>query len=81
MTELYYIYAIKSELDSRIYVGFTKDLHKRIDEHNQDSTKSTKGFKPWKLIYSEKVNSRTKAREREKYFKSGVGKEFLKSLN
>ena len=74
----YVIYAIKSSFDGRIYVGFTAALENRLKEHNQGKTKSTKGFRPWSLIYTETVTSREEARKREKYFKSGCGKEFLK---
>ncbi len=76
---VYYIYAIKSIVDNRIYVGFTNNLENRIKEHNQGKTKSTKGFRPWSLIYFETRETRTEARGREKYLKSGCGKEFLKN--
>jgi len=76
----YVIYAIKSSFDDRIYVGFTSDLEKRIKEHNQGRTRSTKGFRPWVLIYRETVETRIEARAREKYLKSGCGKENLKKL-
>jgi len=76
---VYYIYAIKSTIDNRIYIGFTENLEKRIKEHNQGKTKSTKGFRPWSLIYYETTETRIEARKREKYFKSGCGKEFLKN--
>jgi len=33
-----------------------------------------------KLVYSEEVQNRLEAREREKYFKSGIGREYLKRL-
>ena len=49
----YKVYAIKSSFDNRIYVGFTTSLERRIKEHNQGKTKSTKGFRPWVLIYEE----------------------------
>jgi len=75
----YVIYAIKSSVDNRIYVGFTENLEKRLKEHNQGRTKSTKGFRPWFLIYNENVETRIEARKREKYLKSGCGKEFLKN--
>ena len=79
--DIYYVYAIKSEVDGRIYVGFSADVEKRLVEHNAGKTKSTKGYRPWKLIFKEKVDGdRMVARNREKYFKSGIGKEFLKSL-
>jgi putative endonuclease len=76
----YIIYAIKSSFDNRIYVGFTGNLAWRIKEHNQGKTKSTKGFRPWALIYEVTVETRIEARKLELYFKSGCGKEYLKEL-
>jgi putative endonuclease len=78
--DIYQVYALKSIVDNRIYVGFTSNLDRRLVEHNSGKTKSTKGYKPWVLLYSEEVLGRVNARNREKYLKSGVGKEFLKSL-
>jgi len=77
---LYIVYAIKSEVDGRIYVGFTQNLLQRLKWHNQGRTKSTKGYRPWKIIYSEEVSGRIMAREREKFLKGGSGKEFLKEI-
>ncbi len=76
----YIVYAIKSKIDKRIYVGFTNDVERRLKEHNQGQTKSTKAFAPWFLIYQEQVETREAARKREKYLKSGCGKEFLKNI-
>ena len=75
---MYYVYAIKSEVDGRVYVGLSKDVNKRLLEHNAGRTKSTKGYRQWKLVYSEEVGSRVDARIREKYLKTGSGKEWLK---
>ena len=75
------IYAIRSEVDGRIYVGFTGNIERRLKEHNSGKTKSTKGYRPWKLVYTEEVDTRLEARKREKYLKSGIGKEFLKNIN
>ena len=77
---MYFVYAIKSEKDGRIYVGMCADTDVRLKEHNAAKTKSTKGFIPWKLIYKEEAENRIEARKREIYLKSGIGKEFLKSL-
>ncbi|MFC3195985.1 GIY-YIG nuclease family protein, partial [Parapedobacter deserti] len=70
---MYYVYAIRSERDGRIYVGITSDIERRVLQHNKGKTKSTKGYVPWKLIYAEEVIDRLKAREKEIYFKSGIG--------
>ncbi len=77
---MYSVYALKSEKDSRIYVGMTNNLNRRIKEHNIGKTKSTKGYRPWKLIHCKDVENRIEAREIEKKWKSGYGKEFLKKL-
>ncbi len=81
MTDTYWwVYAIKSLTDGRIYVGMSQDVDQRLIQHNDGKTRSTKGYRPWKLIYREELASRIEARVKEKYLKSGVGKEFLKSL-
>ena len=49
----YFVYILKSEIDGRLYKGQTRDIDKRIKEHNSGKTKSTKGYKPWKLVYFE----------------------------
>jgi len=75
-----YVYAIESLKTPRIYVGQTNDLKKRLREHNAGITKTTKFFRPWQLFYYEEYPDRKAAREKEKYLKSGSGKEFLKRL-
>ncbi len=77
---MYYTYAIKSLSRNYIYVGLTDNLERRFDEHQEGKNKSTKAYRPFKLIHSEIHDTRIAAREKEKYLKSGVGKEFLKSL-
>ncbi len=74
----YFVYVLKSEIDGRLYKGQTSNIDKRIIEHNSGKTKSTKGFIPWKLVYSETFETRDEAVLREKYFKTGSGREFLK---
>jgi len=76
----YFVYAIKSLGNNRIYVGISKDPDKRLKEHNNGETKSTQYFRPWKLIYKKLVDNRKTARREEKRLKSGYGKEFLKKL-
>jgi putative endonuclease len=51
------------------YVGYTKDIKKRISLHNSGKgAKFTRGRK-WKLIYKEKFVSKNKAISREYYIK------------
>ena len=74
------VYAILSEVNGSIYVGMAQDADLRLKQHNAGKTKSTKNGRPWKTIYREVQPDWASARVREKYLKSGIGKEFLKSL-
>ena len=77
---MYKVYAIKSKNRNYIYVGLTTNLEVRLKRHNSGTNKTTSAYSPFDLIYSEECSDRKSAREIEKYLKSGVGKEFLKSL-
>ena len=75
------VYAIRSSSRNYLYVGMTNDLERRLKEHNNGENRSTKAYKPFTLIYSEEFPDRVSARIKERYLKSGVGKEFLKTLS
>ncbi len=75
---MYKVYAIKSLIKNYIYVGMTNNIERRLKQHNNGSTKSTKAYGPYYLNYEESCKDRITARKREKYLKSGVGKEFLR---
>ena len=78
---MYFVYAIQSLNWNYIYVGITNDVERRLKEHNNGYNKTTKPYLPFTLIYMEKLNSRSLAREREKFLKSGLGTEFLKKYS
>ena len=75
----YYVYVLRSINFERNYVGFTKNLHKRLKQHNLGRTKSTKPFKPWKILFFEVFNSKEEALIREKFLKTGKGREYIKN--
>ena len=75
-----FVYVIRSQVDGRFYVGMTENLERRLNQHNSGKTKSTKGYRPWILVHSESYPDRITARKREKYLKSGTGKEYIKLL-
>ena len=74
------VYAIRSVVNGDIYVGIAKDAELRLKEHNAGRSRYTKGLRPWENLYREYQPDWQTARQREKYLKSGIGKEFLKSL-
>ncbi|MFC2084366.1 GIY-YIG nuclease family protein [Bacteroidota bacterium] len=77
----YIICILKSIKDNKRYVGMTSDIKRRIKEHNSGLVKSTRNRKPFELIYTEEFATKNGAMKREKFFKSGKGREFLKSIN
>jgi len=77
---MFFVYVLKSLKDGRLYKGLTHDLKNRLIEHNEGKQKSTQAYRPWKLVYTENFSSRVEARKKEKYLKSGSGREFLKRL-
>jgi len=63
------------------YTGMTEDLNKRLAEHNLHKLSFwTKRGSLWKLVYKEEFENKADALKREKWLKSGVGRDFLKSL-
>ena len=77
---MFYVYVLYSKNFTRHYTGMAIDVLKRLKQHNLMQNKSTKAYVPWKLIYTEEFKTRKEARIREKYLKSGVGREFISSL-
>jgi putative endonuclease len=76
---MFYIYCLQSKkVKEELYFGYTNNLKKRITEHNKGQTKSSKRYKPWKLIYYEACLSESDAKRREKYLKTNIGRRMFK---
>ena len=58
----------------------TQDIEQRISRHNNGLERTTKPYEPFVLLYKEVHSNRIEARKREKYWKSGVGKEQLREI-
>jgi putative endonuclease len=76
---MHFVYVLRSSKNGRFYVGMTTNLERRLTEHNDGKTKSTKGFIPWELFFVEKYFTQVEARSREKYLEGGLGKEYIKN--
>ena len=73
-----YVYLLKSESrPEQVYLGSTRDLRKRLKEHNDGRSLHTAKFRPWILFaYFAFVHEKT-AIAFEKYLKSGSGRAFV----
>jgi putative endonuclease len=76
---MFYTYELKSKKDNKLYIGFTEDLKKRLVSHNKGNVEATKSRVPFELVYCEACSDKDKAIKREKYFKTGFGRRFLKN--
>ena len=74
------VYVLRSLKNDWLYIGLTNDLDRRVREHNRGYNRSTKGKGPFELVHYEEFETRPRARRREIYLKSGIGRETLKRL-
>ncbi len=74
----YFVYVLKSCVDKSFYIGLSTDPERRLKEHNAGKTRSLKCKRPLKLVKTEECMSLQEARAKEKYYKSGWGRELLK---
>jgi len=78
ISKWHYVYALLSERDKEFYIGYTRDLKRRIKEHNTKKNFSTKSRMPLFLIYAEACLNEKDAKRREDYLKTTQGRRFLK---
>jgi putative endonuclease len=74
------VYILKSLNFDRYYVGHSADAEKRLSEHNTGRVRSTKAYKPWKIVYFELKSSKKEAYAREMQIKSYKHGEAFKKL-
>jgi len=73
----YYVYILRSLATQKIYIGFTRNLKNRFTTHNKGLSDYTSRQSPWRLIYAEAYINKEDALKREKFLKSGRGRETL----
>ena len=74
----FYTYVLLSFRNDDIYIGSTENIEKRVHLHNNGKVKSTKGYRPWKLLECHKFNTRSEAVNHERFLKTHQQKEILK---
>ena len=74
------VYILKSLLSDKHYVGYTQNLISRFKSHNELGKKGfTTRHRPWRVIYVEFYTTKKQAMNREKFFKSGEGRAWMKN--
>jgi len=77
---MFYVYVLRSRKTGRRYVGSCKDVTERLRRHNAGHSKATKHGIPWEVVNVEAFRSRSEAQRRERYFKTGKGRDELDSM-
>ena len=73
---MFFVYILRSLDNGKSYVGSTKlNVEKRLKQHNIGTNKWTRSNRPFELVYYESYICRTDAILREKFYKTGVGKQ------
>ena len=72
-----YVYVLESETSERFYVGSTGNLENRLLRHNKGYEKSTKHYRPYKIVFSQKCVTLQEAQALERKIKKWKRKDFI----
>jgi putative endonuclease len=73
-------YVLRSQTTHRLYTGCTSGFENRLGQHNSDLSISTKHRGPWELVHRENFATLAEAVRRERYLKTGKGREELQRI-
>ncbi len=76
----HFVYILHSESIDKYYIGSCSNIDERLVRHNAGATISTKSGRPWKLMYHEKLCSKSEAIKRENYLKRMKSRIYIESL-
>ena len=72
-----YVYILRSiDHPTQTYIGITEDVNARLKKHNEGGSPHTARFRPWEVVTFVAFADESKARDFERYLKSGSGRAF-----
>jgi|GEM_PF-807360 len=74
---MYWVYVIQLT-NGKKYIGHTNNIERRYQEHLSGRSPYTRQSGVQKIIYVEEYETRSEAMKREKFLKTGRGREWLK---
>ena len=75
---MYTVYVIRSKVSGTFYTGQTSDFQRRFEQHQQGIAHYTRVRGPWEIMLTEEYANLREAMRRERFLKSGHGREWLK---
>jgi putative endonuclease len=76
---MFSVYVLRNK-EGKLYKGYSSDLERRLKGHASGKNTWTRVNGPWKLVYREEFATKKEAIKRERFLKTGKGREFLKKL-
>ena len=77
---VYTVYVLFSTKFTEHYTGYSSNHEERIKSHNVYGTDWTARHRPWKVIHTKVFDTKAEAMKYEKWLKTGVGRDFIKTL-
>ena len=77
---MYHVYFLLNEVKTRTYTGVSDNVEARLQEHNKGRVKSSRLYRPYRVIYTEEFETLSEARQRERFYKSTTGRRRLKEI-
>ena len=76
---MHYVYLLRScSAPGQTYIGYTRDLRKRIATHNAGLSRHTAKHRPWELVAYFGFRDQSRALTFESYLKSHSGTAFAR---
>jgi putative endonuclease len=75
-----YLYILLNETGTRTYTGVSQNVEQRLKEHNEGHVKSSRPYRPYRIIYSKEFATLSEARREEQFYKSATGRRRLKEM-
>jgi len=76
----FFVYVLYSDTFQKFYTGYTSNFDIRLKSHNEFGKGWTAKYRPWRLIFSKEFESKKEAMAYEAWLKTGVGRDFIKSI-
>ena len=77
---MFHVYILLNETNVKTYTGVADDVNKRLAEHNTGRVKSSRPYRPYKIINIESFETLKEARQKERFDKSMTGRRRLKEM-
>jgi putative endonuclease len=77
---MFHVYVLRSRKTGRRYVGSCEDFEDRLRRHNNRESKATRHGVPWVVLHVEDFETRAAASAKERYYKTGCGRDELDRL-